>query len=479
MKKPKKKQNSILDERTKKIIFGKDKSNRLFDGLSQGPSLEEYTQNPLTNLEEINERLDTIGELVEDKNLRGKITNISNVFGYDYKSLYESLEAFLGVGDLKDGYSGEKYTRKLRSKIDYLADAIEELPGDFGKTKFKTKNLERLAQEYAGLISGKISHDLGQFFNYITELNEQIKQFEPKQEDGEKIAEAEEKGISYDQLAKLVDEDKFHQFAEVPSLMKPFHQSISPFLSLADEAIRKNYTRPEVVAKQYNCLIIKQGKYDKLSSRDGVKPNDTYLEDGVNVEVLEGVNDGGKTIDMKKSLYISIRALSGSWVPAEYAKVSIRDKIILREKGTGDAISAFQQDGKSTKETNPNKGEYWLIGMDEAFTSTEYVGGEALTYGLCHSVLDQSKSLLIISSHYSELSLSFREDDRVKFVHFPFERKQSKRVENGIEVVFPYEKQDGPLQDYKYAIAVANSQGFDQKTLAYAEQRLAMKEKIK
>lgn len=277
-------------------------------------------------------------------------------------------------------------------------------------------------------------------------------------------------------MAPLIDINQLGKFTEDFASMNRLYKSLAPFVALADEAVEKGYTRPEVVAKEENCLIIKQGKFDikqgKFDAQDKeeVVPNDTYLDKETNVEVLEGVNSGGKTWDMKKALYIAIRALSGAWVPAEYAKVSIRDKIIFREKGTGDTISAFQQDCKNVKEATPPPGEYWLVALDESFTSTEHEGAIALTCGFCRAFNEQGRSKLIISSHYPELYNLLKEDKGIKFSHFTFEKRTSEESQVGI--VFPHEKYEGPLKDYNYALIVANTLNFDPEISNYAKQRL-------
>ena len=470
--------NTVMDERTRESIFGRRSLDTVLDGLLDealsGISLDDYIQNPLTDLKEINERLDTIGEFVEDKGLRERVAKIVNVLGYDYDAFYEALDNFVKAGESEDEYFRNKNAERLGGFIRYLANIVSELPDDFGKTKFKTRTLENLAKEYATLRNIKNKDGLEGFFSYILKLNEAIEQLESKQRE---TGDAETLGITYDQLAKFVDKDKLYRYMETLGGIKPLHDSLLPFLALANEAVEKNYTRPEVVVKEHNCLVIRQGRYDIMGGHKEVVPNDTVLEDRINVEVLEGVNNGGKTIDMKKALYIAVRALSGSWVPAGYAKVSVRDRIILREKGTGNAISAFQQDCKSVKEVMPDQGAYCLIGMDETFTSTEQRGGMALTYGLICSIIDQANSLMIISSHHPNLSESFVGNKHVRFVHFPFERRVSEKGRNKMKVVFPYKKQKGPLDDYRYGITVATSVGFDSKVIEYAEQRLLMKEK--
>lgn len=149
-------------------------------------------------------------------------------------------------------------------------------------------------------------------------------------------------------------------------------------------------------------------------------------------------------------------------------------------------MSAFEQDCESANECTPvdgqyrftgrewrldelapKNGEYWLIGLDETFTSTEKVGGAALTYGLINMVLGQGNSLMVLSSHYPELHQVLRDTPGVAFTHFPFE------VKGGNEVVFPHVKHDGPMRDYSYAIAVARAHKFpDARILELAEQRL-------
>ena len=61
-------------------------------------------------------------------------------------------------------------------------------------------------------------------------------------------------------------------------------------------------------------------------------------------------------------------------------------------------------------------------------------------------------------------------DSAVKCNHFPF-------AVEGKKVTFPHKKQEGGLKDYAYAIAVARSCGFDEKTLQYASEYLQNQKK--
>lgn len=347
----------------------------------------------------------------------------------------------------------------------------EDVPDKEKAFKKRVKTLKRICNE-----SKKLRKLLDKGETSSEDIVKKVEEVDKYKEQAEEILSERisyyEIKITYEQVRNLIDIKTLLGFKKDLKKAGDFYQKITTFVLLAEEAIKNDYTRPEVVPKEENCLIIRKGKGIEAGYREGVIPNDTYLDDKTRIEVLEGPNNGGKTFDIKKAMYLAAKALTGSFVPADYLKVSVRDRIVLREKGVGDIISAMQSDCRNTKEIFPPEGEYWLIGADEAFTSTEKKGGEALVYGLINSILDQENSLMIMSSHYTNLSDAFKDDSRVNFQHFTFEKDDG-------EVTFPHKKVNGslPVEDREYAIAVAESFGFKpEKLLQYAKER--MKQKI-
>ncbi len=469
-------QDAVLDEITSEILFPKDAIRNLFFILMPGVNqLEEMIRTPITDLEVINERLNTIGELVKDPDLRERLSNILSVFGRNYeKTLYHEINYFFTLKLIEMSDKGWE-TQRVIEVIADIAKGVMKLPDSFGRTSYESKTIEALSDLYFKMMSRESDTSVRGFFDYIITLNAKLdllqESLKKERADGESETSSSMGGtrITYEQLEELLDVDKLQSYKVLISQLYSFYELAAPFVGLAEHAFYNNYCKPEVLPKEENCLVVRRGRYENL--RDKAVPNDTLLEQGACVEVKEGVNYGGKTIDIKKDLIIAVMALSGCWVPAEYARVSIRDRIILREKGIGDAIAAFQQDCGNVNEIFPPEGEYWLIGLDETFTSTERKGGEALTYGLIRSVIDQGKSILLISSHYPELSEAFVGDLRVVFSHFPFKREYSEEGDK-FNVVFPHKKIQGPLQDFQYAIAVSESRGFDEKVLEYAKERL-------
>lgn len=475
--------NEILDPKTKELIFvGRDRGGWGFGDLESilneyGADLKLLKETPITDLQVINERLDTIGDLVTDSQLCTTLLDASETLATMYGNvdhLYKNLSQFQQLKKVDYlSWEKERATSSLVSSVLGLSDSSEFSQIETSDREFVSSTLPKLISSYNGIIESEEIKLYGEFCSNLQKMAEKIKK---RQED-------KNKEITPEELETLVDfkslqdwREKLQPLERIKDGTRSWSREVYIHTKLAEEAIKGKYTRPEVVEREENCLLITQGKWETPHFRGGYIPNDTILDSNTRVEVLEGPNNSGKTVDMKKSLYIASKALAGCWVPADYAKVSIRDKIILREKGIGDSMSAFMGDCLSTLDTSAPEGEYWLVGMDETFTSTEKRGGEALTYGLTRFNADNERTALIISSHYPDLSRAFTNDFSVSFNHFTFKKERDPRAENGLKVTFPHHKQTGPLRDYQYAIAVAQTKGFDEDVLKYAGERMKQRE---
>ncbi|MEK6968668.1 MAG: hypothetical protein AABX51_08665 [Nanoarchaeota archaeon] len=453
---------TVLDATTNKSLFGDD----MMSGISAALGIDDkidFSKTPTTDLQLINARLDAIGELVGDEELRKRFSGLANLLELPFAEFYGAL----GLVKVPAGMYG--FRRNLADTIKDMGDYSSDLP-EFGD--IQSEILNGIIEGYKAIAFGETG--IKAALDYFSGLKQQVLDKEEQiiKEDKEAGYLHELTGrppkLSRDTLEEMMDLKKVKSFIPAVEQISPLSIIVGVYSRLANDAVTNNYVRPEVVPREENCLIIEDGWYDTGRVKQVVS-NSTQFAPERRVELLEGVNSGGKTFDMMKAFQIASMALAGTWVPAKYAKVSIRDKIIMREKGTGETMSAFEQDCRSVRECTPNKGEYWLIGMDETFTSTEKRGGAALTYGLINMVLEQGNSAMILSSHYPELHQAFDEQSGVVFNHFPFEKRQ---VGGKEDVVFPHVKQQGPMKDYSYAIAVARTQGFDSRILDLAEQRL-------
>jgi DNA mismatch repair protein MSH5 len=112
-------------------------------------------------------------------------------------------------------------------------------------------------------------------------------------------------------------------------------------------------------------------------------PNDTSLASSVNdprVLLLTGANSSGKSIYLKQIGLLVYMAHLGSFVPAEYAKISLTDKILTRistRESVSKDSSAFMIDLNQTQSALLNSTRKSLVLLDEfgkGTTSTDGIG---------------------------------------------------------------------------------------------------------
>ncbi len=116
--------------------------------------------------------------------------------------------------------------------------------------------------------------------------------------------------------------------------------------SFARTAVRNNYVRPEI-NDSYE-LDIKKGRHPVIESQlpPGEKyiPNDVFLDTKKQqIIIITGPNMSGKSALLRQTALIVLMAQMGSYIPAEAARIGLVDKIFTRV-GASDNISS----GEST-----------------------------------------------------------------------------------------------------------------------------------
>jgi DNA mismatch repair protein MutS len=115
--------------------------------------------------------------------------------------------------------------------------------------------------------------------------------------------------------------------------------------SFAEVADRYNYNRPTIYDK---CEIdIKSGRHpvvERMPNCSEFIPNDLYINnDKDRTLIITGPNMAGKSTYMRQAALITIMAQIGSFVPADSANIGVTDKIFTRIGATDDLAG-----GKST-----------------------------------------------------------------------------------------------------------------------------------
>ncbi len=113
--------------------------------------------------------------------------------------------------------------------------------------------------------------------------------------------------------------------------------------SLAIAAVKNNYVRPEMNNTGY--IKITDGRHpviEKIMKNEMFVPNDTFIDNKEQrMSIITGPNMAGKSTYMRQVALIALLAHIGSFIPAKSAEICILDKIFTRV-GASDDLSQGQ-----------------------------------------------------------------------------------------------------------------------------------------
>ena len=228
--------------------------------------------------------------------------------------------------------------------------------------------------------------------------------------------------------------------------------------SLAEVAVRNNYTRPEVDTSKE--LIIVDGRHPVVEQtlKDVLfVPNDTTLNDREDrVAIVTGPNMAGKSTYMRQTALIVLMAQIGSFVPARSATVGIVDRVFTRI-GASDDLASGQSTFMVEMNEMANILQYAtsssLLILDEIGRGTSTFDGMAIARAVLEHCADKRKlgAKTMFATHYHELSALEGELDGVRNYNITA-RKQ------GGDLVFLRKIVRGAADD-SYGIEVAKLAG--------------------
>ena len=181
--------------------------------------------------------------------------------------------------------------------------------------------------------------------------------------------------------------------------------------SLAEVAVRNNYTCPEVDASRQLHIIEGRHPVVEQTLKDVLfVPNDTYLNDTEDrVAIVTGPNMAGKSTYMRQTALITLMAQMGSFVPAKSATIGVVDRVFTRI-GASDDLAA----GQSTFMVEMNEmanilrhaTAASLLILDEIGRGTSTFDGMAIARAVLEYCADKRKlgAKTMFATHYHELS---------------------------------------------------------------------------
>ncbi len=359
-------------------------------------------EQPLINMEDINDRLDTIEQLSKNTVSRDEIREYLNPI-YDMERLlgrvsYKSanprdLISFANSMEMLPHIKTvlKDFDTKLLQEIDKQIDGLEDLfqlikqsicedppvtirEGGIIREGFdedidrlrraKTEGKSWLAQleetdrERTGIKGLKIKYN--KVFGYYFEVTNSFRHLVPDdyvrkqtlvnaeryttprlKELEDTILNAEDKlnVLEYDMFCKIRD-DIAAQLERIQKTAKAVAH-LDVFSALSVVAEQNHYVRPELNDK--GIIDIKEGRHpvvEKMIDHDMFVSNDTFLDNANHcIAVITGPNMAGKSTYMRQSALIVLMAQLGSFVPAKSANIGIVDRIFTRVGASDDLAS--------------------------------------------------------------------------------------------------------------------------------------------
>ena len=352
--------------------------------------------NPLKQIEVYKSEIEDFADLIE----RTIIENPSNL-------LKEG-------GIIKEGVSGE---------LDYLRDLLS------GGENW-LKNFEEQEKDRTGIRTLKIGYN--KVFGYFIEisnsyLNQIPEGYIRKQTltNGERFITEELKKHEDDVLSAKFKSTEleyklfcdFREYSkEYVSKIREIAQCIAmcdAYTALADIAAENNYCKP--IIDESDDFIVKNGRHAVLEK---ILPLGEYVSNNLELKcnsndttqfmILTGPNMAGKSTYMRQNALIAILAQIGSWVPADYAKIGVVDKIFTRVGASDDLTlgqSTFMVEMIETACILNSATNRSFILLDEIGRGTSTYDGVAIAWSVAEYIATKINARCIFATHYHELNV--------------------------------------------------------------------------
>ena len=348
-------------------------------------------------------------ELIRDKidrALHPDAPQLVNKGGVTNDGVNEELDQLRSIA-----YHGKDYLLKIQEReaektgIQSLKIGYNNVFGYYLEVRNTYK--EQVPQEWIR------KQTLAQAERYITE---ELKEYE------EKILGAEEKIISletklFNDLV-IATQEYIQQIQTNANLIA----HLDCLLSGAKTAQEHKYVRP--VIDSSDIIDIKQGRHPVIETQmpigEEYVPNDIMLDaEGQQIMIITGPNMAGKSALLRQTALIVLLAQTGSFVPAESARIGLVDKIFTRV-GASDNISlgesTFMVEMTEASNILNNVSPKSLVLFDELGRGTSTYDGISIAWAIVEYLHEnpRAKARTLFATHYHELNEMEKNFGRIK-----------------------------------------------------------------
>ncbi|MCL2335030.1 MAG: DNA mismatch repair protein MutS [Endomicrobia bacterium] len=321
---------------------------------------------------------------------------------------------------LKDG-------NVIKSGVNAELDELRRLSTD---TKTFISNLEAKERESSGINNLKIGYT--SVFGYYIEITKANIPLAPKhyirkqtltnceRYITEELKNLEEKILSAQEKTLRLESAIFNDlrlaiagFTGEILTTSQITAEIDIFCGFAQNAVDYNYSCPQI--SEGAELTIIEGRHpvvERILKSGEFVANDASFEESSRIMILTGPNMSGKSTYLRQTALIVIMAQTGSFVPAQSAKIGLTDRIFTRI-GAGDNLAG----GESTfmvemTETANILNQYTarsLIILDEVGRGTSTYDGMSIAWAIIEYFADERRAAntgakVLFATHYFELT---------------------------------------------------------------------------
>jgi DNA mismatch repair protein MutS len=238
---------------------------------------------------------------------------------------------------------------------------------------------------------------------------------------------------------------------------------------LARVAVENNYVRPIIDNSKDFILVKARHPVIELSlaRNNEFISNDINLHDKSKIYLLTGPNMAGKSTYLRQNALIAILSQIGSFVPAEYAKIGIVDKIYSRIGASDDLArgrSTFMVEMVETATILNHATDKSLVILDEIGRGTSTYDGLSIAWSCLEYIHNKIDCRTLFATHYQELSNLVNHLSKLKCYTMSVKEWQDK-------IIFLHKIIEG-VTDRSYGVHVAKLAGLPDVVVNRAEEIL-------
>jgi DNA mismatch repair protein MutS len=223
-----------------------------------------------------------------------------------------------------------------------------------------------------------------------------------------KILGAEERSVKLEyELFQRVREEVLGRLPEIQRTAAALAQ-LDVLGSFSETARLYSYCRPQI--GEEGVLVIRNGRHPVLEqnlSEERFVPNDTHLDPKAQIALITGPNMAGKSTYIRQVALLTLLAHTGSFIPADEARIDLVDRIFTRIGASDDLArgqSTFMVEMCETANILNNATARSLIVLDEIGRGTSTFDGLSLAWSIVEHLHNQVGAKTLFATHYHELT---------------------------------------------------------------------------